>query len=75
MRRGALLGLVALTLLAAALFALLAGGTEPASAQSTPRANADGTYTVPRDWPLPPLGDRTRRQVPAAVHHGRRFWR
>ena len=41
-------------LLAASLLAVVPAA--PAAAQSVPTANADGTYTVPSDWPLIPLG-------------------
>ena len=50
MRRGILLGLVLL------LAVLSLQQTDQVSAQSTPTANADGSYTVPQDWALIPSG-------------------
>ena len=56
MRRAVLLGLVLLLVAAAALSARPA---ERGFAQSTqPQPNADGSYTVPRDWPLLPADIR-----------------
>ena len=50
-----LLALAAL-LAIAAVAAILPGGLrhEPAQAQTLPTPNPDGTYTVPRNWPLRP---------------------
>ena len=54
-RRGGLFGVGLVLMLAAlVLMPLLASGPEEVSAQGLPTPNPDGTYTVPRDWPLKP---------------------
>ena len=53
-RRRVLLASLAVSLLVSLL--VVAPQPPEASAQTTPTANADGTYTVPRDWPLIPSG-------------------
>ncbi len=56
-RRGGLFGVGLVLMLAAlVLMPLLASGPEEVSAQGLPTPNPDGTYTVPRDWPLRPAG-------------------
>ena len=52
MRRSVFLGLALLL----AAVALLPQQPEQTFAQSTPTANADGSYTVPQDWALIPSG-------------------
>ena len=53
MRRGVLLGLAAFLAATTVVFSGPSGGVQ---AQSTPTANADGSYTVAPDWALTPSG-------------------
>ena len=52
-RRG---GAVCVAVLVLAPLLVVAAGPGSVSAQALPTPNPDGTYTVPRDWPLRPAG-------------------